>query len=84
MQTVPRPATSRCSRSISVGVYRTDPAIPQFERMAVNLLDENESNLIPAEQAPGGIGETVDGGEAKRARLDLWWWIVACARSRCC
>jgi hypothetical protein len=61
-----------------VGVYRTDPAIPGFERMAVNLLDENESNLIPAEKAPGGIGDTVDAGTAKRARLDFWWWIVAC------
>jgi hypothetical protein len=61
-----------------VGVYRTDPPIPGFERLAVNLLDENESNLIPADKAPGGIGETVDSGTAKRARLDLWWWIIAC------
>src|SRR4029079_18226147 len=32
-----------------VGVYRTDPAIPQYERIVVNLLDETESNLVPAE-----------------------------------
>jgi hypothetical protein len=60
-----------------VGVYRTDPLIPQFERIVVNLLDENESNLVPAEKAPGGIGETIDAGAA-RARVDLWWWLVAC------
>jgi hypothetical protein len=60
-----------------VGVYTTDPVIPQFERIVVNLLDENESNLTPAEHAPGGIGETVEVSNT-RARLDLWWWIVAC------
>lgn len=61
-----------------VGVYRTDPPIPQYERIVVNLLDENESNLVPADKAPGGIGEAVEGGSG-RSRLDLWWWIVACA-----
>jgi hypothetical protein len=61
-----------------VGVYRTEPAIPQYERIVVNLLDENESNLVPADHAPGGIGETIEGGSG-RARLDLWWWLVACA-----
>jgi len=61
-----------------VGVYRTDPAIPQYERIVVNLLDETESNLVPAERAPGGIGDTVEAGSS-RSRLDLWWWLVACA-----
>jgi hypothetical protein len=77
-QTVPEAGDFTLQSLDRVGVYRTDPPIPQFERMAVNLLDENESNLIPADKAPGGIGEAVAADEAKRARLDLWWWIVAC------
>ena len=61
-----------------VGVYTIDPAIPQYDRIAVNLLDGNESNLLPMEKAPGGIGETIEVGGGK-SRLELWWWIVACA-----
>lgn len=60
-----------------VGIYRLDPPIPQYEQIAVNLLDSNESNLLPADQAPGNIGEVVDATTAV-ARVDLWWWIVAC------
>jgi hypothetical protein len=59
------------------GVYATDPAIPPYEQLAVNLLDYNESNLLPVEQSPGGIGEVV-GGAAGKSRLELWWWIIAC------
>jgi hypothetical protein len=61
----------------SVGVYRLDPVVPQFERIAVNLLDPNESNLVPADKAPGNIGETLVATGGK-SRLELWWWIVAC------
>ena len=32
-----------------VGLYTTDPPVPQFEKIAVNLLDANESNLVPAD-----------------------------------
>jgi hypothetical protein len=42
------------------------------------LLDPNESNLMPIDNPPGGVGEALAGG-AKRSRLELWWWIVACA-----
>ena len=44
----------------------------------INLLDDGESNLLPSVAPPGGVGEAVEtaGG---RSRLDLWWWIVACA-----
>ncbi|MBC7782636.1 MAG: VWA domain-containing protein [Burkholderiales bacterium] len=60
-----------------VGLYRFDPIVPQYERLAVNLLDENESNTFPLEKSPGDIGQTVksDGG---RSPLQLWWWILAC------
>lgn len=60
-----------------VGLYRTTPVIPQFERLAVNQLDENESNIQPMDKPPGEIGkiELVEGG---KAQLHLWWWIVAC------
>jgi hypothetical protein len=61
-----------------VGVYSTDPVIPQFERFVVNLLDSNESNLVPViDRPPGGIGTAV-ASTGPRSRLDLWWWIVAC------
>ncbi len=60
-----------------VGLYRTDPAVPQYERLAVNLLDDNESNIQPMEKPPGEIGKIqfVEGG---RTQLQLWWWIIAC------
>lgn len=61
-----------------VGVYKTDPVIPQYERIVVNLLDANESNLMPIANPPGNIGQAVEGGVA-RSRLELWWWIVALA-----
>lgn len=60
-----------------VGVYRLDPAIPQFERLAVNLLDPNESNLVPSDRAPGNIGESVSLA-AGQSRTELWWWLIAC------
>ena len=43
----------------------------------MNLLDPAESNLLPVEQPPGGGVATE--GKAGKARLELWWWIVACA-----
>lgn len=61
-----------------VGLYTLDPPVPQFERIAVNLLDPNESNLQPLDTAPGGVGEAVTAAGGK-SRLELWWWIVACA-----
>lgn len=60
-----------------VGVYRIEPALEGFEQLAVNLLDANESNLLPAESAPGGVGETVVPGSSAPARTELWWWLVA-------
>ena len=56
-------------RGRSSGEWRTNP---------VNLLDYNESNLTPIEKAPGGVGETIQQGAGK-SRLELWWWLVACA-----
>jgi hypothetical protein len=62
-----------------VGVYTTEPAIPEYERLVVNLLDPNESNLLPiTDKAPGGVGTAV-ASTGSRSRWDLWWWIVACA-----
>jgi hypothetical protein len=60
-----------------VGVYKTDPPVPQFEQIAVNLLDANESNLMPADAPPGDVGTAVATGGGK-SRLELWWWLVAC------
>ena len=60
------------------GVYALDPPIPPFDQIAVNLLDYNESNIAPVDQPPGGVGEKIEQGSGK-SRLELWWWLVACA-----
>jgi hypothetical protein len=62
-----------------VGVYRTDPPVQQYERLAVNLLDANESNLLPADAPPGGVVGEATTVANKKSRLELWWWVVACA-----
>jgi hypothetical protein len=59
------------------GVYTLDPPIPPYDQLAVNLLDYSESNIVPIDQPPGGIGETIASGAGK-SRLELWWWLVAC------
>ncbi len=61
-----------------VGVYTIEPPIPPYDRMAVNLLDSVESNTFPAANVPGGAAEVREGTGAK-SRMELWWWIVACA-----
>jgi len=60
-----------------VGMYRTVPIVPQYERLAVNLLDSAESNLLPVKTVPGGAGEAIASG-SRKSRLELWWWIIAC------
>jgi hypothetical protein len=62
-----------------VGLYETDPPVPQFEKIAVNLLDANESNLVPADHAPGDMNAPVEEQKSARARYELWWWFVAAA-----
>ena len=61
-----------------VGLYSTDPPVPQFETMAVNLLDPNESNLLPADRAPGDVNAPVEQLAGAKARLELWWWLIVC------
>ena len=59
-----------------VGLYQTQPLIPQYERLAVNLLDDAESDILPAEKEPGSIGQTND-AVRRRSPVSLWWWLVA-------
>lgn len=59
-----------------VGLYSTDPPIPQYEKIAVSLLDQTESNLLPAPVAPGSQGQATPVAAAK-SRLELWRWLVA-------
>jgi len=61
-----------------VGLYTTEPPIPQYETLAVNLLDANESNLIPVDAAPGNSTAAVEEVKDIHARLELWWWIAIC------
>jgi hypothetical protein len=59
------------------GVYTLTPAVPQFEQIAVNLTDPGESNVLPVDTAPGGVGQAV-ASTGGAARTELWWWIIAC------
>ena len=70
------------------GVYRTEPPVPQFGRVAVSLLDASESNLLPAYTDPGNLSGAdldavaEDGSllEASGVRdVEWWWWLVAAA-----
>lgn len=79
---VPIPADDKADVTLPpldrVGLYTTEPPIPQREQIAVNLLDANESNLLPNPKPPGEIGQTVEHGGAKRP-LEWWWWLAALA-----
>jgi len=33
---------------------------------------------MPENNPPGNVGETIAGAGGK-TRLELWWWLVACA-----
>ncbi|HEX8325362.1 MAG TPA: VWA domain-containing protein [Tepidisphaeraceae bacterium] len=60
----------------TVGLYSTDPPVPQYERLAVNLLDEVESNTRPTDTAPGNNGPAA-AADAGRTPLQWWWWLLA-------
>ena len=60
-----------------VGVYVTDPPVPQFERIAVNLLDSTESNTLPAPVAPGEATAKIEEVKDQQARREWWWYLVA-------
>lgn len=63
-----------------VGLYSLDPPIAQYEQMAVNLLDANESNLQPGtNNTLGGLAAEVRESDSNKSRMELWWWVVACA-----
>ncbi len=61
-----------------VGLYTTDPPIPQYEKIAVNLLDDTESNIEPTDVAPGSAGQVAPAAPTG-ARKELWRWLVAAA-----
>ncbi|HXE56246.1 MAG TPA: hypothetical protein VN541_24680, partial [Tepidisphaeraceae bacterium] len=60
-----------------VGVYSTDPPVPQFEKIAVNLLDSNESNTLPVTVAPGQPDtKNVENVKDQQSRREWWWYLV--------
>ncbi|MGN6506957.1 MAG: vWA domain-containing protein [Tepidisphaeraceae bacterium] len=61
----------------SVGLYATEPAVPGYERIAVNLLSDTESNLLPLDHAPGKAAQTMV-VKTGRTPLQWWWWLLAC------
>lgn len=78
-RTVPIPATGDfvLPAMDHVGLYWLDVPVPGYERFAVNLLDSNESDLRPSDQAPGGNAETVI--STTKQRTELWWWLALIA-----
>jgi hypothetical protein len=60
-----------------VGIYQTEPAVPQFEKIAVNMLDGNESNTLPVSAPPGESGASVEDVKDQKARREWWWYLVA-------
>lgn len=60
-----------------VGIYQTEPAVPQFEKIAVNMLDGNESNTLPVSAPPGESGASVENVKDQKARREWWWYLVA-------
>ena len=62
-----------------VGVYKTNPPVPGWEQIAVNLLDPVESNLLPAEKLPATITDIRDPKEGGQSRRELWRYIAGAA-----
>lgn len=60
-----------------VGIYTTEPPVPQYEKIAVNMLDGNESNTLPVSTPPGQSGADVKDVKDQKARREWWWYLVA-------
>ena len=45
--------------------------------MAVNLLDGNESNTLPAPAAPGDTTATAIDVKDQKSRREWWWYLIA-------
>src|ERR1700710_2351039 len=59
-------------------INKPDPPVPQYEKLAVNLLDANESNILPVTGAPGGVaGAEVQNVKDQLTRREWWWYLVA-------
>ena len=81
---VPVPATGDFALPAldRVGLYKTDPAVPQYEQIAVNLLDDNESNLMAMDAPPGNVGAAVTSAGGSRGwNCGGGWWRAG--RCRC-
>ena len=54
----------------TVGLYATDPAVPGYEQVAVNLLDPNESNLLPG-KVPAADPGTADDPSSSSSSVSI-------------
>lgn len=59
------------------GLYETDDAVPmRYRRLAVNLLDEDESDPRVAERLSIGTSALSGQAEAVEIRKEIWPWFV--------
>ncbi len=62
-----------------VGVYRADPAVPGWDRYAVNLEDDRESDIAPRSDFRVG-GKSVEVGKRiEQVTPEVWRWFVGVA-----
>ena len=62
-----------------VGLYEVDGAEPPFDRIAVNLLSETESDIRPRTSVTVNAQHTQAGAIRSAAPLPLWPWLAAAA-----
>lgn len=62
-----------------VGVYRVDPGVAGRDRVAVNLEDDNESNIAPRSGLKIGAQPLAEGEAIKTATPEIWRWFVGAA-----
>ncbi len=63
----------------TVGVYRVDPGVTGRDRVAVNLEDDNESNIAPRSGLKIGTQQLAEGQAIKTATPEIWRWFVGAA-----
>ena len=77
--------TLRCPSTNTAGVYSINIEGREVEHFAVNILDEQESNLAPVKDLVlSGQAVQAQKGPVKRSNVDLWPWLGGLALALVC